>query len=148
AVNQAINSMETESINQAIGDLEVYAGEVFKACQQRKEAKEKENKAAAELDQAIKNADAVIADTEAKIGKYKGIIKPEEESALRQKIDAVKQAKNSKDTQAIKKATENLKNSGIDIFNSCEQRKQAGEKDEMDNEATDSIGTSESETNQ
>ncbi|NLN41759.1 MAG: hypothetical protein GX160_07235 [Clostridiales bacterium] len=148
AVNQAINSMETESINQAIGDLEVYAGEVFKACQQRKEAKEKENKAAAELDQAIKNADAVIADTEAKIGKYKGIIKPEEESALRQKIDAVKQAKNSKDTQAIKKATENLKNSGIDIFNSCEQRKQAGEKDEMDNEATESIGTSESETNQ
>lgn len=148
AVNQAINSMETESINQAIGDLEVYAGEVFKACQQRKEAKEKENKAAAELDQAIKNADAVIADTEAKIGKYKGIIKPEEESALRQKIDAVKQAKNSKDTQAIKKATEDLKNSGIDIFNSCEQRKQAGEKDEVDNEATDSIGTSESETNQ
>lgn len=133
AVNQAINSMETESINQAIGDLEVYAGEVFKACQQRKEAKEKENKAAAELDQAIKNADAVIADTEAKIGKYKGIIKPEEESALRQKIDAVKQAKNSKNTQAIKKATEDLKNSGIDIFNSCEQRKQAGEKDEVDN---------------
>ena len=121
---QAVNSKDTTSINQAIGDLEAYAQEVFNACQQRKEAKEKEDKAAAELDQAIKNANAAIADIRTKVKNYEGIINSDEVNTLESKIAAVNQAINSKDLQAIKKATEDLKNSGRGIFDLCEKRKQ------------------------
>ncbi|MGB3925615.1 MAG: hypothetical protein GX054_01035 [Clostridiales bacterium] len=129
AVKHSIDSKELKSIIQTIEDLESYAKDVFKSCQQRKEAKEKEtkekeDKAIAERNQAIKNANGVISHVNEQMSKYKGIITEDERSTLKKKIDAVNKAINSNDTQAINKAAEDLKNTGTDIFNLCEKRKQ------------------------
>lgn len=136
-VNQAIDSKEVGSINRAVEDLESYVAQVFQACQQRKEDKEKTDKGLAERDQAIKIAQTIIAEVRGQISNYDDVIQDDEKSILQNKISIVEEAIKSKDTQAINKAAQDLKEYGADVFRRTEQAREANDKDAAANETSD-----------
>ncbi len=124
-VNQAVKSKDVQSINKAVGDLESYGAEVFKACQQRKEAKEQEDKKAAERAQAVKNAQTIVNETKNGMENYKEYLTEEERNKLNEKIANVNNAINNKeaDAQTINKAAQDLKTYRDEVFSQCQKRK-------------------------
>ena len=81
-----------------------------------------------QLDDAVKKAETLLAETAVKIKDYREFITKEEKDTLDKRMNDLRKALNSRETKSINELTNQLKEYSVGVFKECQNRKEAKEK--------------------
>ena len=81
-----------------------------------------------QLDDAVKKAEILLAETAVKIKEYRDFLTKEEKDTLNRSMDDLRKALNSRETKTINESTNQLNEYSAGVFKECQNRKEAKEK--------------------
>ncbi|HHZ13283.1 MAG: LCP family protein [Caldicoprobacterales bacterium] len=92
-----------------------------------------------QLDDAVKKAETLLAETAVKIKDYRDFITKEEKDTLDKRMNDLRKALNSRETKSINELTNQLKEYSVGVFKECQNRKEAKEKKDREDKEKEAI---------
>jgi LCP family protein required for cell wall assembly len=92
-----------------------------------------------QLDDAVKKAETLLAETAVKIKDYREFITKEEKDTLDKRMNDLRKALNSRETKSINELTNQLKEYSVGVFKECQNRKEAKEKKDREDKEKEAI---------
>lgn len=92
-----------------------------------------------QLDDAVKKAETLLAETAVKIKDYRDLITKEEKDTLDKRMNDLRKALNSRETKSINELTNQLKEYSVGVFKECQNRKEAKEKKDREDKEKEAI---------